>query len=154
MNSHEDEVLGPVVEEQLASDDTPAPLSWLDKAAEGAKQRELQRLADIKKKVVTPLNDWILIRKTEAKDKITDGGLVLTEAQSRSSVGEIVAVPPDDRTWFEKLWMRKRVPLQKGQLVIYTAFPIELEDIEALTGDKKLQLVRYEETYGVVRDAD
>lgn len=150
MDANEEEVLepAPVDEEQSA------PLTWLDKAAEAAKSKQLQRLSEVKRKAVQPINDWVLIRKVQSQDKITDAGMVLTEAQSRSSVGEVVAVPRDERTWFEKLWMRKLVPLKVGQLVIYTAFPIELEDIEALTGDKKLQLVRYEETYGVVADAD
>lgn len=157
MDSHEDDVLGPmpaIMAEEMVSDEAQTqPLTWLDKAAEAAKQKELQRLSEVKRKLVVPLNDWILIRKVKAQDKITDTGVVLTEAQSRSSVGEVVAVPVDDRMWFEKLYKRRRVPLEVGQMVIYTAFPIELEDIEALTGDKTLQLVRYEETYGAVKDA-
>lgn len=45
--------------------------------------------------------------------------------------------------------MAKR--FEKGEHVIFTNFPIELEELEELTGEKNLKLVRYEEVYARIR---
>lgn len=86
---------------------------------------------------VQPLQKWVLIRKVFRKESVTEGGLIL-KAGERSQRGEVVAAPPD-------------IPLDPGDMVIFTNFPIELEDLEELTGDKNLKLVRYEEIYAIVR---
>lgn len=95
-------------------------------------------VAVLEKKAVKirPLNQWVLIRKLEIEEKQTEGGVVLPGG-GRSSRGIVVAAASD-------------VPLVEGELVIFTNFPIELEDLEELTGHKELKLVRFEEIYAVV----
>jgi len=112
---------------------------WIARAEQAAKEAEVVPITAIKRKRLRPVNAWVLIRKMLVKDKITEEGVVLTEAQKRSSMGEVIAVADG-------------VPLKVGDQVIYTNFPIELEDIEELTGEKALQLVRWEEIYSVVED--
>lgn len=85
---------------------------------------------------VWPLQKWVLIRKVFREERTTDAGLVL-KAGERSQRGIVVAAPEE-------------VPLDAGDLVIFTNFPIELDDIEELTGEKNLMLVRYEEIYARV----
>lgn len=112
---------------------------WIARAEQAAKETEVVPIATIRRKALRPVNGWVLIRKILAKDKITDEGVVLTEAQKRSSLGEVVAVASG-------------LPLEVGQQVIYTNFPIELEDIEELTGEKHLHLCRWEEIYSIVEN--
>jgi co-chaperonin GroES (HSP10) len=122
-------------------EDVEAPKTFIDNAADAAKRREAVPLSQIKRKKLEPLNQWVVIRKYQNPDKLTDGGLVLTEAETKSSVGEVVSAAAG-------------VPLSAGNLVVYTAFPIEIEDIQALAHDKSLQLVRFEEIYALVVDDD
>ena len=94
--------------------------------------------AVLEKKIsrIRPLQQWVLIRKVEREETTTQAGVVLV-AGGRSQRGIVVAVP-------------KEVPLNEGDMVIFTNFPIELEDIEEVTGEKNLKLVRYEEVYAVI----
>jgi co-chaperonin GroES (HSP10) len=86
---------------------------------------------------IRPVNNWVLIRKHAQAEKTTDAGVVIPEGQGRSSRGTVIGAAKD-------------VPLFPGDEVIFTNFPIELEDLEELTGDKLLNLVRWEEIYAVV----
>lgn len=97
---------------------------------------EAQQLLD-EQWEIEPLQKWVLIRKVEREEKLTEGGVVLPGG-GRSSRGFVVAAA-------------KEVPLEAGDLVIFTNFPIELEDLEELTGDSNLKLVRYEEVYARFR---
>jgi co-chaperonin GroES (HSP10) len=85
---------------------------------------------------IEPLQKWVLIRKIEREEKIVDG--VVIPGGGKSSRGIVVA-------------RAEGVALDKGDLVIFTNFPIELEDLEEITGDKALKLVRYEEVYARVK---
>jgi len=86
---------------------------------------------------ILPLNQWVLIRREALGEKKTEAGVVIPEGQGRSSRGEVVAVA-------------EGLPLDVGDQVIFTNFPIELEDLEEITGDKQLSLVRMEEVYAVL----
>lgn len=81
---------------------------------------------------VEPLNKWVAIRKIENEDKVTAEGVIVKGG--KSSRGEVIAAA-------------EGVPLKAGDMVIYTNFPIELEDLEMLTQDPNIQLVRFEEVY-------
>jgi co-chaperonin GroES (HSP10) len=85
---------------------------------------------------IEPLQQWVLIRKVQREE--TMKGDVILPGGGRSSRGIVVAAS-------------KEVPLEVGEMVIFTNFPIEIEDIEELTGDRDLKLVRYEEVYARVR---
>jgi co-chaperonin GroES (HSP10) len=102
-----------------------------------ARRRETIRLSEMRRRRVRPINDWVLIRKIEVKDKQSDAGVVITESQARSSTGVVIAAAPG-------------LIVKEGDEVIFTNFPIELEDLEEVTGDKKLNLVRMEEIYAVL----
>ena len=97
-----------------------------------AKVQEQVREEEKKKFEIEPLQMWVLIRKVERQEVIKDG--VVQVAGGRSSRGVVVAAAKD-------------VPLSAGDFVIFTNFPIELEDLEEVTGDRSLKLVRYEEIY-------
>lgn len=99
---------------------------------------ELKHALVVRKKL-RPLHQWVLIRKTSLEQVQTEAGLILDKSQARSSRGEVVAASSD-------------VPLKPGDQVIFTNFPIELEDLEDLTGDGNLKLVRFEEIYAVIED--
>jgi len=101
-------------------------------------KKEQGTCAVLEKKVsrVRPLQEWVLIRKIEREETTTEAGVVLV-AGGRSQRGLVVAAGD-------------KVPLTEGQLVIFTNFPIELEDLEDVTGQKDLKLVRYEEIYAVI----
>lgn len=107
-----------------------------------AREREIVKTSEIKRKKIRTRHEWVLIRKIDPKDKLTDGGLVITEGQARSSLGEIISCS------------EKVTDLRRGDIVIFTNFPIELEDLEDATGDKSLRLVRDEEVYAVLEDED
>jgi co-chaperonin GroES (HSP10) len=84
-------------------------------------------------------NSWVLVRRVTAAEKHTAEGVVIPEGQGRSQRGIVVSVPPGIED------------LQPGQLVIYTNFPMEIEDVEELTGDKDLQLVQSDEIYAIAK---
>jgi hypothetical protein len=86
---------------------------------------------------IEALQKWVLIRKVSREEHKTEAGVVVV-AGGRSSRGVVIHAA-------------KGVPLSPGDVVIFTNFPIELEDLEELTGEKDLKLVRYEEIYARVR---
>jgi co-chaperonin GroES (HSP10) len=96
---------------------------------------------------VAPRHEWVLIRQHREEEKKTDGGVIapgedffmMDKGKPKSQRGIVVAVS-------EKI--KDLVP---GDIVIFTNFPIDLEDIEELTGDKELKLVRDEEVYAKVK---
>lgn len=113
----------------------------LEKAKETARNREVVAASQVRKKL-RPRGSWVVIRKVEAKDRLYSSGLVITEGQARSSVGEVVSVAGSVND------------LKRGDLVVYTNFAIQLEELDDVTGDKNLFLVREEEVYAVLDDED
>ena len=89
---------------------------------------------------IRPLNQWVLIRQVQREEVQTAEGVILPGG-GRSSRGSVVAVA-------------KGIPLAIGDLVIFTNFPIELEDLEEVTGDRNLKLVRFEEVYAVIEPCE
>lgn len=78
------------------------------------------------------LHGWVVIRKVEQQERIKDG--VVIPGGGKSSRGIVVAAPTE-------------TGLHEGDEVIFTNFSILVEDLEEITGDKTLQLVRHEEVY-------
>ena len=120
------------------------------KSAEQLVQRREVAPMETKRKRLAPRNEWVIIRKVEAKDRITRTNLVITEGQARSSLGEVVSVA---RVPWWMFWRKVR-NLKRGDLVIFTNFGIKLEELEDVTGDKTLYLVRDEEIYSRLEDED
>lgn len=83
--------------------------------------------------VIEPRNNWVVIRKIEIEETQTDAGVVLVGG-GRSQRGEVVAAAPS-------------TGLAAGDLVIYTNFPMDIPDVEDMTGEKNLHLVLEEEIY-------
>lgn len=88
---------------------------------------------------IEPRNKWVLIRKLTQEETQTADGVVLPGEGSplfnaRSQRGIVVAAP-------------EGVGLAKGDVVIYTNFPLEIPDIEEFTGERNLHLVLEEEVY-------
>jgi len=81
-----------------------------------------------------------VVRKIDPRDKLSAAGLLITEGQARSSIGEVVSFSP------------KVTDLERGDVVLYTNFAIQLDEMEDATGDKTLFLVREEEIYTVLED--
>jgi co-chaperonin GroES (HSP10) len=90
-------------------------------------------VAPPKRYVIEPLGKWVVIRKIEIQELETEGGVVLPGG-GRSQRGEVVAVPDG-------------VNLAPGDIVIYTNFPMDIPDVEDMTGEKNLHLVLEEEIY-------
>jgi hypothetical protein len=86
---------------------------------------------------IRPLHGWVLIRKV-SKELEKVGDLYIDKSQARSQRGIIEAISDGETL------------LKVGHSCIYTNFPLELEDVEEVTGIKDLQLVRREEIYGVI----
>jgi co-chaperonin GroES (HSP10) len=80
-----------------------------------------------------PRNEWVLIRRIQDGEHMTDGGIIVPEDQKRSTQGIVEAVGP------------KVYDLTVGSKVVFTNFPM---DIDGLDGD--LALVREEEVYGLL----
>lgn len=93
-----------------------------------------------KRKKLRPRNEWVVIRKVDPKDRISSGGVVITEGQAKSSLGEVVS------------FSAKVTDLERGDLVIFTNFAQALAELEDATGEKNLFLVREEEVYAVLVD--
>lgn len=90
---------------------------------------------------IRPRNQWVLIKKIEREEMQTGDGIILPGG-GRSQRGCVVAVA-------KMPWWKRNLDLNVGDIVVYTNFPIELEDLEELTGEKNLHLVREEEVYAV-----
>jgi co-chaperonin GroES (HSP10) len=84
---------------------------------------------------IVPRNKWVLIRQVLQGERVSEGGVIITGSQ-KSQRGIIEAVPDG-------------LGLNVGDLVVYTAFPTLLQDIEDLTGADDLHLVREEEIFFV-----
>jgi co-chaperonin GroES (HSP10) len=102
-------------------------------------------VARIVKHTVQPRNQWVLIKKLEREEMRTEDGVILPGG-GRSQRGRVVSVAK--RSWFKRLFFGG-MGLAAGDIVVYTNFPIELEDLEELTGESNLHLVREEEIYAV-----
>jgi co-chaperonin GroES (HSP10) len=85
---------------------------------------------------VEPLNGWVLIRRIIRGEEKTEAGVV-TLAATTSQRGEVLAVADDI----------PKLKLQPGDLVIFTNYPLEFDDLAELTGDENVRMVRYEEVY-------
>lgn len=96
---------------------------------------------------IRPRHAWVLIRQHRAQEKVTDGGVIqpgedfflMDKGKPKSQRGIVVAVSDAVKD------------LEPGDFVIFTNFPIDLEDIEELTADPELKLVRDEEVYASVK---
>lgn len=107
--------------------------------------------ADVSMKVVPlqaelaiePLGNWVLIRKYTAEEKVSPDGVIIPAGQGRSQRGVVLAAGLAPAGFAQ---------IHPGDMVIYTNFPLEVEDLEDLTGSKDLQLVRYEELYARVKN--
>lgn len=97
---------------------------------------EGNRVAEQVKFRIQPRYQWVLVRKIEREEQVGPGGVIIPGG-GRSQRGEVVAAAPN-------------TGLNEGDVVIYTNFPLELEDLEELTGEKNLQLIRDEEVYALV----
>jgi co-chaperonin GroES (HSP10) len=85
---------------------------------------------------IRPRHEWVLIRKEVEGERVTVDGVIVPEReQMRSFRGVVVDLAADVTN------------LSVGDRVIFTAYPMELEDVEELTGDKNLFMVRDEEVY-------
>ncbi len=133
MNHEETAVAGPSTETE------PSKHNPFAAAEEAAKAREVVKVSEIKRKTIRPRKQWVLIRKTENVDKLTDSGIVIAKDNVQSQLGEVVGVAPG-------------TDLKQGDLVIFTNYAMTLEDVKEVTGDTRLFLVREEEVYGVVED--
>jgi co-chaperonin GroES (HSP10) len=129
--------------------DKPA---WMKNAEQTALTTEVVPLAELPRKRLRPINNWVIIRKLARKDKISDAGVVLKEAALRQQLGEVLAVA--DVLYAPNGKALERAPFKRGDWVVYTAFPIELKDVEDLTQDREQHLVRFEEVYAVVEDIE
>jgi co-chaperonin GroES (HSP10) len=94
---------------------------------------------------IIPRHEWVLIRKLTKEEMKTEGGVVIPGADfflnagtDKSQRGQVVAAG-------------EKTGLKPGDLVIFTNYALKFEDLEELTGDKSLHLVREEEVYAVVR---
>lgn len=123
----------------------------LEAGLEAVRRRSVVTETELKKKTVRPINGWVLIRKIVPKDIESEGGVVVTQGQERSQMGEVVAA---SKGYVYGNGVEIPAPCQVGDVVIYTNYPIELDDIQRLTEDKLLHLVRFEEIFGIVEDAE
>ncbi len=91
---------------------------------------------------IEPRHKWVLIRKfvrTERKvGDVVQPGEGTPGFEARSQRGTVVAAA-------------EGTGLLEGDLVIYTNFPMDIPDIEELTGEKGLHLVLDEEIYARFR---
>jgi co-chaperonin GroES (HSP10) len=96
-----------------------------------------------KKKIyrAKPLNKWVLIKPIEIEERKTEDGVVLPgtstpgmDANIISQTGHVVAVA-------------QGVPLEPGDLVVFTRFTMTFPALEELTGISGLKLLRFEECY-------
>jgi len=115
----------------------------LERAAENARLRAAGATPlEQKRKRLRPRHEWVVIRKVDAKDKLAKSGILITEGQAKSSLGEVVS------------FSEKVTDLVRGDLVVFTNFAIQLEELEDATGEKNLYLVRDEEIYSVLEDEE
>jgi co-chaperonin GroES (HSP10) len=94
------------------------------------------------KYAVHPRHGWVIVRKLSLEEIKTDAGLIVDRSQAKSYQAEVVEAA-------EVVRNGKFVAsdLKPGDLVIITAFSMTFEDLEELTGEKDLLMVRDEECY-------
>jgi len=115
----------------------------LQRAVETAKQRaENATPVAQQRKRLRPRHKWVIIRKVDPRDRLTQSGLMITEGQARSNVGEVIS------------FSTEVTDLNRGDLVIFTNFAMKLDEMEDATGEKSLYLVREEEIYTVLEDEE
>jgi len=84
---------------------------------------------------------WVLIRMIAQEERISEGGIRIREAQARTQHGHVVDVDTAEVRG-----------LAVGQIVVFTNFPNALDDVEELTGERDLYLVREEEIYAAAEE--
>lgn len=94
---------------------------------------------------ILPRGEWVLIRQHKPQEVKTEGGVVIPASDfflmggsKHKQRGVVVAAGP-------------KSDLKAGELVLFTNYSIDIEDLEELTGDPELKLVRDEEVYTRVR---
>jgi co-chaperonin GroES (HSP10) len=101
-----------------------------------------------KKKIyrARPLNKWVLVKPIEIEERKTAEGVVLPGASTPgmdagivSQSGHVVAVA-------------EGIPLEVGDLILYTRFAMTFRQLEEFTGVPGLKLLRFEECYCVFEE--
>jgi hypothetical protein len=86
-----------------------------------------------------PRHKWVLVRKLTPEEIRTEAGVIVDKSQQRSLMAEVLD------------FGEAVVGLVKGDKVLISAFGMELEDMEEVTGDRSLSLLRDEEVYVILR---
>lgn len=88
------------------------------------------------KHVLRARGKWVVIKPVGTVEQISVGGIVLPNNSAGVQKGIVVSV---DEAIVEDL--------KPGMLVVFSNFPQDLDQIEELTGDRTLLLIREEEIY-------
>jgi len=104
--------------------------------------RSITEIPVAKKKVyrATPFSKWVLVKPIEIKETIEDGVVrpgtdsVGMPSDVISQTGHVVAAA-------------EGVPLNRGDLVLFTRHAMTFRALDELTGIPGLKLVRFEECY-------
>lgn len=80
---------------------------------------------------------WVVLRMIPREERKTAGGIVISTAQTKTQHGLVVDVSSAPEV----------VDLHVGDVVVFTNFVNSLDDVEELTGERNLFLVREEEIY-------
>lgn len=91
---------------------------------------------------VRPRHEWVLVRKLSLDEEVTGAGLVINKDQRKTFHGVVV-----DMGWKVK-------HLAIGDTVLFSAFAMKNGDLEEMTGDKNLLMVRDEEVYNTVEPVE
>jgi Chaperonin 10 Kd subunit len=102
----------------------------------------MPKLKARKKHRLIPRLGWVLIRKTSLDEEVTEAGVILNRDNVKLHQGVIEAVGSEV------------VGLGVNDRVLYSAFGMKLDDIELLTGDKNLFMIRQQEIYSLVIETD
>ena len=86
----------------------------------------------------------MLVRKTSLDEEVSEAGIILNRDNVKLHQGVIVEV---GAIAYER-------GLRIGDPVMYTAFGMDLDDIELLTGDPNLFLIREEEVYCGIEETE
>lgn len=115
-------------------------VNFIESAQELAKRRKVVASQD-RKFSIHPRNGWVLVRKLVLEDEITEGGVIVDNTTARTLRAEVVeaSVP------FGKV----STDLAPGDIVLINAMCLEMEDLERMTGDKNLVMLRDEEIYSL-----
>jgi co-chaperonin GroES (HSP10) len=83
---------------------------------------------------IKPRNGWVLVRKLTPEQEVTEGGIIVDRTTARTLKAEVVEISTAS-------------DLKPGDIVLINAMTLEMEDLEEMTGDKKLVMLRDEEIY-------